>query len=513
MKTFPRRGPAIRILFHLLCLPLLAASWVAADPVVVLLDSHRREVEPMTRASALLLPLDAVITGLGVTVHTDVPAGSVTLGLEGRELVLYNNKSLASVAGELRLLSSPCYFEGGRWLVPVDGLPRLLGYLLARPVEWRASTRVLLVGTVKIPHIDVAAFASGESVRVVLAPSEKLAFRVKQGEGRVTIDIERDIVEVKLEQEKVSGGIVDSLEYTPGRNSALTVMLGKRFQQLKASEQENPPRLILDFLAAPSAHTADTGATPAATAATPAPTAGTKTAERVGHSVVIDAGHGGAEVGAQGGGGTLEKDVTLAIARRLRTAIVNNLGYQVFMTREKDEEVPLDQRTAIANNFKADVFVSIHVNASRAVAAHGSEVYFLAYQASDAEAHKLAMQEGAVPAPEATGIVAPGSDLQLILWDMAQAEHLEESSALAARIHEELAEETGSASRGVKQAPFRVLVGATMPAVLVEVAFLSNAEEEKQLTSEGFQSRVANAIMRGMSRYFQHLGQRPVASR
>src|SRR5690348_3818131 len=142
MKTFPRRGAAIRILFHLLCLPLLAASLVAADPVVVLLDSHRREVEPVTRGGALLLPLDAVVSGLGVSVHTDVPAGSVTLGLEGRELVLYNNKSLASVAGELRLLSSPCYFEGGRWLVPVDGMPRLLGYLLARPVEWRAPTRV-----------------------------------------------------------------------------------------------------------------------------------------------------------------------------------------------------------------------------------------------------------------------------------------------------------------------------------------------------------------------------------
>jgi N-acetylmuramoyl-L-alanine amidase len=134
----------------------------------------------------------------------------------------------------------------------------------------------------------------------------------------------------------------------------------------------------------------------------------------------------------------------------------------------------------------------------------------LAYQASDAESHRLAAAEGAVtpPLPETTGVVAPGSDLQLILWDMAQAEHLEESSALAARIHEELADDTGTVARGVKQAPFRVLVGATMPAVLVEVAFLSNPEEEKQLTNDAYQARVANAIMRGMTRYFQSVGRR-----
>lgn len=508
--TVPIRGFAIRALFQTLCLTLLAAVVHAAvEPVVVLVDTHRREIEAVSRGGVEMLPLESVLTGMGVSMHTDVPAGSVTLSLDGRELVLYNKKSLASVAGELRLLSSPCSFEEGRWLVPADGLPRLLGYLLGKTVEWRAASRVLLVGNVKIPHIDVSTFVSGDSVRVVLAASEKVAFRVRQGEGRVTIDIERDIIDVKIEQERLSGGIVESLEYTPGKNNAISVVLGRRFQQLKASEQEAPPRLVLELFAVPSPR-AEAAATPAAPASAPTPP---KAAEHAGHSVVIDAGHGGGDVGAQGVGGTLEKDVALAIARRLRTAIVNNLGFQVFMTREKDEDVALDQRTAIANNFKADVFVSIHTNASRAAAARGSEVYFLAYQASDAEAHRLATLEGAVPAPEAAGAAAPGSDLQLILWDMAQAEHLEESSALAARIQEELSEETASVARGVKQAPFRVLVGATMPAVLVEVAFLSNPDEEKQLTSEAYQTRVANAIMRGMTRYFEHLGQSSVAAR
>jgi N-acetylmuramoyl-L-alanine amidase len=195
----------------------------------------------------------------------------------------------------------------------------------------------------------------------------------------------------------------------------------------------------------------------------------------------------------------MEKDVTLSIARKLRALIQNNLGYQVFLTRDQDDVVALDERTAIANNYKADLFVSIHANASRAKGAHGSEVYFLSYQASDDDARRAAQAEGAAAAP---ADAAPlGADLSLILWDMAQAEHLEESSALASRIQEELAGVTGSEGRGIKQAPFRVLVGAGMPAVLVEVAFISNAEEEKELVAEPFQAKLAAALLRGISRY------------
>jgi N-acetylmuramoyl-L-alanine amidase len=454
-----------------------------------------------------LLPIELVLTGSGTILHTDAATGSVTLTLSGRELVLYHNKSLASVAGELRLLSSPCFLDDGQWLVPIDGLPRLLGYLLAQTVEWRGAARVLLVGDVKVPRIDVSAFASGEAVRVVVASSEKVPFQVKQGEGRVFVDIERDLIDVKLDQERLTGGIVDTIAYTSGKRNTLHITLGRRFYQLKASEQESPPRLVLEFYAPPAPATAAGAAAPSTTARAPE-TPKPRAAEppRATRAVVIDPGHGGAEVGAQGTAGTLEKDVTLAIARRLRAAITNSLGFQVFMTRDKDEELPLDQRTAIANNFKADVFISIHANASRAPGAKGSEVYFLAPHASDEAAQRLALLEGGVLPEEVSA--APSSDLALILWDMAQAEHLEASSALAARIHEELAFVTGSASRGVKQAPFRVLVGAGMPAVLVEVAFLSNSEEEKLLTSEAYQSRVASAIMRGMSRYFERLGQR-----
>jgi N-acetylmuramoyl-L-alanine amidase len=438
-----------------------------------------------------------VIAGLGIAVHGDATAGAVTLTYQGREASLYNKKSLASVGGELRLLSSPALLEGGAWLVPVDGIPRLLGPLLAQRAEWRPASRTLLIGSVPVPRVGVSTFVSGDLVRVVLDSTEKIPFHVVQQEGKVLVSIPRDVVEVAFQQERFTGGIVDLVQYQGGRDNVLAVTLGRRFQQMKAYEQEGPPRLVLEFHAAPSAARAVPSPAPGASA--PArPQVAEEPRQR---TIVLDPGHGGDDTGAKGPAGTLEKDVALAVARKLRTAIVAALGYQVFLTRDKDEDVPLDERAAIANNYKADLFVSIHANASRSHGANGSEVYFLSYQASDEESRRVAMTEGNTP-PAAGASPTPGDgDLALILWDMAQAEHLEESSVLASRLQEELATVTGAPTRGVKQAPFRVLVGAAMPAALVEIAFISNPDEEKLLAADAFQAKVAAAILKGLSRY------------
>lgn len=474
------------------------------DPVVLLLEGQRREIQPSVRGDAELLPLDAVIAGLGITVHNDPAAGAVTLTYQRREASLYSKKSLASVGGELRLLSSPALYEGGQWLVPVDGVPRILGPLLGKRSEWRAASRVLTLGDVPIPHLGVTTFVSGDLVRVVVEASEKVPFHVVQQEGRVVVSIPRDVVEVAFQQERLTGGIVDVVQYEGGRDNVLNVTLGRRFQQMKAYEQDGPPRLVLEFQAAPGSPKAvKEAAPPQAPKASPPPEAPKQ------RTIVIDPGHGGDDTGAKGVGGTLEKDVALSIARKLRSALTNSLGYQVFLTRDKDEDLPLDERTAVANNYKADLFLSIHANASRSHGATGSEVYFLSYQASDEESRRVAMSEGSNGAPAADAASAPGgADLALILWDMAQAEHLEESSALASRIQEELTAATGVGQRGVKQAPFRVLVGAAMPAALVEVAFISNPEEEKLLASDAFQGKVVGAIVKGISRYDGELVQR-----
>jgi N-acetylmuramoyl-L-alanine amidase len=463
----------------------------APAPVTLLAAGQRRDLVPVVRGEAELLAVDEVVAGLGVRLTADAKAGSGSYQRGSHELVLHHLKSLASVDGDLRLLPSPAVLEGGRFLVPIEALPRLLSPLLEQPVEWRAPQRVLVIGKLAVPRVTVSTFLSGDMARVVFEASESVPFRVQQEPDRVSVSIPRDLLDVSLQPARLAGGIVESIQYLGGRENLFAVRLGPRFRSLKASEQAAPARLVLELHGPPLVTERPPPAPAAAAGPRVEPAAGVRT-------IVIDPGHGGQEVGARGPGGTLEKDVSLAIARKLRADLVNERGLTVFLTRDKDAEVSLDERTATANNYKADLFVSIHANASRARGAKGSEVYFLSYQASDDDARRMAQAEGAAePMAQAAG----SSDLALILWDMAQAEHLEESSTLASRLQEELAVVTGSEGRGVKQAPFRVLVGAGMPAALVETAFISNPEEEKLLASDAYQSKIAAALARGIERY------------
>ncbi|HET7711816.1 MAG TPA: N-acetylmuramoyl-L-alanine amidase [Thermoanaerobaculia bacterium] len=251
---------------------------------------------------------------------------------------------------------------------------------------------------------------------------------------------------------------------------------------------QNPFRIVLDLRkGAPLAP----GTPPAPSAPRPVDAPGIRT-------IVIDPGHGGKEVGAIGPNGLMEKDANLALCRKLAAALSAKLGTRTVLTREDDSVVSLDQRSAIANQYKADLFLSVHMNAAVMQGAHGSETYFLSLQASDELARKAAEAENAASAQSGP---SPDSDLKLILWDLAQQQYLQESSRFAQTIQEEMNGATGVQSRGVKQAPFKVLVGATMPAALVEVAFITNPEEETKLRNDEFVNRVVEAITNAVRRY------------
>ena len=212
--------------------------------------------------------------------------------------------------------------------MPVDGLARLLGPLMERPVEWRAAPRVLVVGPVSIPKVSVSTFVSGELARVVFEASESVPFRVQQESGRVTVAVPRDLLDVSLQPARLAGGIVESVQFLGGPENVFAVQLGPRFQKLKATEQDSPTRLVLELSAPPLAP----GERPAA--ATPPPRPAARPAEEPAvRTVVIDPGHGG-KPGRARGGGTLEKDVALSIARRLRAELVNARGLTVFLTRD-----------------------------------------------------------------------------------------------------------------------------------------------------------------------------------
>lgn len=219
--------------------------------------------------------------------------------------------------------------------------------------------------------------------------------------------------------------------------------------------------------------------------------------------IIIDPGHGGLETGAKGKFGTEEKNITLAIGLKLKSIIERNLAAQVVLTRDKDIDFSLDSRAAIANNNRADVFVSIHTNSSYRKDARGSETFFLSRNATDEEARRLAYLENNSAEVE-SGIVNDNkNEIQMILWDMAQAAYLKQSSQLAEFIQKELNVLLGTENRGIKQAPFKVLTGVACPAVLVEVAFISNPEEERRLGTDEFQNNVAQAVYRGLVNFLR----------
>lgn len=236
------------------------------------------------------------------------------------------------------------------------------------------------------------------------------------------------------------------------------------------------------------------------------PGPGAAAQDRALQTIVIDPGHGGLEVGAKGRFGSLEKDITLAIGLKLKARIEKDMGYEVVLTRDRDMDVSIENRAAIANNHKASVFVSIHANGAVQKKAEGSETFFLSLNATDEETRRLAYLEN--NSTELQSRIDPSSedDLMMILWDMAQNAYIKESSRLAEFVQMELDAMLGLRNRGVKQAPFKVLRGVACPAVLVEAAFLSNPDEEQKLVSEAYQTRIAEAIYRGLTRFLRSRG-------
>jgi N-acetylmuramoyl-L-alanine amidase len=220
--------------------------------------------------------------------------------------------------------------------------------------------------------------------------------------------------------------------------------------------------------------------------------------------VVIDPGHGGKDPGAVGPGGLREKDVVLEIAKKLERKLKTELGLTTVLTRRDDTFVSLDERTAIANAQKADLFVSIHANANRRASASGVETYVLNF-ATDEECIELAARENAVSTKKL-------SDLQYILYDLMRTAKIGESRTLAEHtqtsIYKRLSRKYSRVrDLGVKEAPFYVLIGANMPCILVEVAFISNKMEEKRLRDDRYLDELATGIKEGIAQYMAEIGQ------
>jgi N-acetylmuramoyl-L-alanine amidase len=216
-------------------------------------------------------------------------------------------------------------------------------------------------------------------------------------------------------------------------------------------------------------------------------------------NIVIDAGHGGGDPGAIGKAGLRERDVTLDIAKRL-ASLLRSSGYNVIMTRSADIFVPLARRVQIANNSKADLFISIHANANRVRSLSGFEVYHISGGINDyrralsaAEKEKLNFSSDCIS--------HPSLNLKTMLWDMIYTSNRGQSLELARDICHSINSNLNTRVIGIKDANFYVLRGTTMPSLLVEIGFLSNSNEERMIRNSSYRQQVASAIREAVDAY------------
>jgi len=422
---------------------------------------------------------------------------SYEVKLNSRTAVFGVDAALAVVDAKLVPLGAPVRGQGAlAWAEP-EFFQKVVGPMAGLPLVWDRATRTLSVRRSEIPEITVETSVAelGETTKCVFRFSQTPSYAVETTAEHVILHVlnarlvapssEKLLDSPRVARLLVRGGDITIVFQGNGGNGLVP----------KVYALGTPPRLVVDVAkgVAPS----PAGARSPASVPGPPPPSKAKT-------VVLDPGHGGVEEGAKGPGGLLEKDATLALVKTVQEALARR-GYRVVTTRLSDATVGLDDRAATANAAKADLFLSIHFNASRAATAHGTEVYYLSLDASDRAAALLAESENATHAstPDTPEKNAAVRDLDLILWDLAQNQHLSASARLAEIVQADFNRLLGITTRGVKQAPFRVLVGVNAPAVLVEVAFITNPDEETRIGSDEFRRQAAETLAGCVDTFFR----------
>ena len=335
---------------------------------------------------------------------------------------------------------------------------------------------------------------------------------------RLYVDLEETILDNSIKVEPITKGLLEKISYAPNRPGVSRIVLyikdleGHKVFSLPKSEQNPSFRLVMDIKGE--------GAQPEKIFAKDAPSYNKKgpsvqskipegeiasLKQALGlkiKTIVIDPGHGGHDPGAVGPSGLREKDVNLKIAKRLRERLIEegkSFGIEnVYLTRSSDRFIPLEERTAIARKRKADIFISIHCNGARRRKAHGIETYILGFT-DDQTSLQLAARENATTTK---GLNELGSTLKQYILSAKK----EESQQVAGYVQNSIIQSVSVKykyvnNKGVKKAPFVVLIGADVPSLLVETSFITNPREEKRLKSEAYIERIVDGIILGIKQY------------
>jgi N-acetylmuramoyl-L-alanine amidase len=420
---------------------------------------------------------------------------TLTIGQHTAEFV--RGQSSVRVGGQTIALDSASRVVGHGWLVSRDflgkGLPRLSpGVSVGAVTEARRPQTKTVQGSVSLEEMRYRSYPT--FTRIVIETGARLAYAVVASDDEVRVRLPGlALSESRIEE--IGDGLVQEVRLEPVDGIAvLRVVLEGTAGEVKHTALVDPYRLVLDVY-----RPKEPGSEPGRSGGQMQPL----------KLIVLDAGHGGHDTGAVGPSGLMEKDIVLDVTRRVARMVESGLGVKVVMSRDSDVFVPLRERTNFANKQRADLFVSIHANAHPQAVSEGVETYFLSSEASDNAARQVAAVENGVVQLEGTGGSRQRGDvLRSILWDLAQSEFQEESSFMAETVQDSMSKSLSLVNRGVKQAGFYVLGGAAMPAILIEVGFVTNRKEEKKLGTPEHREALARAIYAGLAEYKRRYDQR-----
>lgn len=475
------RSRSTAIVVILSSLLLASASAQAPQPYRVIGSDGARTL-PVVRGSGTtdFVALDTLARFFNVAMREDARTGAVVLAVGAQRVALTEGQATVSAGGRLVSLSAPVTRDGAAWIVPIDFL-RVLDFLLDRRIDIRRGSRLIVMGTAVVPRVGLQFERTASGGRLVITVEPGATSRITRDGNLVTVRFQADALDLT----PIAQVPAEWLANVRADGPALYVELGTTVSNVRQADTQDAGRITLDLLSA----------SPVAPVR-PDPVAPAPAIDRPGtmRTVVIDPGHGGADAGSRSASGLEEKQVTLAVAQRLKGMLESRFGLRVTLTRDSDTDVAIDRRAALANNNKADLFISLHANGSPIPAMRGWQV-----QSLDPAEYGTGggAQLGGADSDESVPVVGGGLRvIGTVPWRLAQIPHADRSSQLGGLLAARLSE-AGLPPQAAPflQAPLRVLVGANMPAILVEMGFLTNPADAELLGSSAFQGAVAEVLV------------------
>ncbi|MFW6134302.1 MAG: N-acetylmuramoyl-L-alanine amidase [Elusimicrobiota bacterium] len=395
-----------------------------------------------------------------------------------------------------KMMKTPLVIENHVYLPLEAIITRAFEGVTGAQINWSYPQRTLWIsysGNIA----DVRYYTYDKYTRFVIEMTGDLPYEKKFKDNKLVINLNQGKLAVPVDDIDIDNGIIKNVVIsTYPEKVKFCINIDKEAGEYEITKFPSPPRIVVDVEDKKSHQGENLDDLPPQPAGPPMRD---RTNIRDIKLVVIDPGHGGRDPGAIGPHGTREKDVTLEVSKLLASKIRKKLKRRAVLTRTHDYFVPLAKRTEIANSKNADIFISIHANASLNHESKGFEVYFLSEKSSDMEAQAVANMENSVVAMEED--TKNMDRVSRILWSLTMNQFMNESSELCSFINDCVIKETDLHDRGVKQAGFYVMKGARMPAVLIELAFVSNKREERLLNSRKFQEKVADGICEALFKY------------